>query len=171
MWLSFKSLVPCWNKDIRWDTWIFCWRNSLFVGALTFLCHWSREDGKISIALVSAMDTSAIITLREVQIPELGGRAWLAIISIYMMVVIAPATWARVRSGTRVQKRSWARATPFYGQIAHTWQRGLVIVHGLVTLFVEVIALVIILLFVGLAALRVLIVVTRMIMESTSWQQ
>jgi hypothetical protein len=39
---------------------------------------------------------------------------------------------------------------PFSGQIARAQQRGLVIVHGLVDLFLEVIALA---LFIGLAAL------------------
>jgi hypothetical protein len=61
------------------------------VGTLTFLCRWSREGGKNSIAPVRAMDTSTIITLGGVQIPMLGERAWLAIIIVYMMVVVAPA--------------------------------------------------------------------------------
>jgi hypothetical protein len=39
------------------------------------------------------------------------------------------------------------------GQNAHAQQRRLVIMHGLVALFLKVIALAIILLFVGLAAL------------------
>jgi hypothetical protein len=43
--------------------------------------------------------------------------------------------------------------TPSFGQIALTQQRGLVIMHGLIALFLEVIVLMIILLFVGLAAL------------------
>jgi hypothetical protein len=42
--------------------------------------------------------------------------------------------------------------TPLSGQIAHALQGGLVIMHGLAVLFLEVIALAIILLFVGLAA-------------------
>jgi hypothetical protein len=53
--------------------------------------------------------------------------------------------------------------TPFSGQGFHAQQIGLVIVHGLVALFLEVIALAIILLFVGLAVLRVLIVSKRTI--------
>jgi hypothetical protein len=52
---------------------------------------------------------------------------------------------------------------PFSGQVVRTQQRGLVIMHGLAALFLDVIALAIILLFVGLAALRVLIVATRTI--------
>ncbi len=56
--------------------------------------------------------------------------------------------------------------TPFSGQVACAQQRGLVIVHGLVALFLEVIALASILLFIGLAALRVLIVATRTIVTS-----
>jgi hypothetical protein len=36
------------------------------------------------------MDMSAIITLGGVRKPMLGERAWLAIIIIYMMVVVAP---------------------------------------------------------------------------------
>jgi hypothetical protein len=60
-------------------------------GALTSLCRWSKEGGKNGIALVRAMDTSAVITLRGVQIPALGECARLAIIIIYMMVAIAPA--------------------------------------------------------------------------------
>jgi hypothetical protein len=117
-----------------------------------------------TVLLVRAMDTSAVITLKGVQISMHGEGPWLAIIIIYMMVVVAPAAWARARPPrTRAQRRSWARATPFSGQIARAQWRGLVIVYGLVALFLEVIQLVIILLFVGLAALWVLIVVMRMI--------
>jgi hypothetical protein len=61
------------------------------VGALTFLCHWSREGGKNGIALVRVMDMSAVITLGGVQIPMLGKQAWLGIIINYMMFVVAPA--------------------------------------------------------------------------------
>jgi hypothetical protein len=158
-----QKVFPIWNKDIRWDTWIICWCNSLLVGVLTFLSRWSREDNKNGIALVRAMDMPAVITLKGVQTYVLGERTQLAIIIIYMMVVVAPAAWARGRPRTRAQRRSCARATPFSGQIAHAWQRGLVIVHSLVALLLEVIALVIILLFVGLAALWVCIVMTQTI--------
>ncbi len=54
--------------------------------------------------------------------------------------------------------------TPFSGRAVRAQQRGLVIVHGLVALFLEVIAFAIILHFIGLPALRVLIVATRAIM-------
>jgi hypothetical protein len=53
--------------------------------------------------------------------------------------------------------------TPFSVQGVCAQQRGLVIVHGLVALFLEVIALAIILLLIGLAVLRVLILATRTI--------
>jgi hypothetical protein len=47
------------------------------------------------------MDTSVVITLRGLQVPALGGCAWLAIITRLMMVVIAPAARARARTGMR----------------------------------------------------------------------
>jgi hypothetical protein len=56
--------------------------------------------------------------------------------------------------------------TPSSRQIAGAQQRGLVIVPGLVALFLEVIALAIILLLIGLAALIVLVVAMRMIVLS-----
>jgi hypothetical protein len=68
----------------RWDTQILYWRISLFVGVLAFLCRWSGEGGKNSIALVRAMDTLAVITLGGVQIPTLGELARLAIITSHM---------------------------------------------------------------------------------------
>jgi hypothetical protein len=148
---------------MRWDTQILCWCNSLFVSALTFLCHWSGEGGKNSIALVRLMDISVIITLGGVQIPALREHAWLAVILSHMMIVIAPAAWMRGRPGTRAWERSRARATPASRQVVCAWQRGLVILHGLVALFLEVIMLAIILLFIGLAVLRVFIVATRTI--------
>jgi hypothetical protein len=61
------------------------------VGALTCLCRWSGEGGKNGIALVRAMDTSAVITLGGAHTPVLGERTWLAIIIIYVVVVVAPA--------------------------------------------------------------------------------
>jgi hypothetical protein len=56
------------------------------------------------------------------------------------------------------------RSTPSFGQIAGARQRGLVIVHGLVALFLEVIALAIILLVVGLVVPCVVVVTSTMIM-------
>jgi hypothetical protein len=56
--------------------------------------------------------------------------------------------------------------TPSSGQIAGDQQRGLVIIHGPVALFVGVIAIAIILLVIGLVALRVLVVASTMIMAS-----
>ncbi len=50
------------------------------MGALTFLCRWSREGGNNGIVLVEAMDTSAVITLGGVPIPALGECTWLAVI-------------------------------------------------------------------------------------------
>jgi hypothetical protein len=79
-----------WNKDILRDTDFLYWRNSLFLGAL-LLCLWSGEGGKDSIAFVRAMNASAIVTLRGVQVPALGGCARLAVILADMMVVVAPA--------------------------------------------------------------------------------
>ncbi len=108
----------------------------------------------------------SVIVLLGVQIPMLGGCTWLAIILVDMMVVIAPAAWvrARPRMRTRVQRRSWARRTPSSGQIVGAWQRGLVIMHGLIALFLGVIALAITLLVVGLVALWVIVVTSTMIM-------
>ncbi len=59
------------------------------MGLLFFLCHLSGEGGKYSIVLVQAMIMSVIVVLK-VRIPTLGERAWPAIISSYMMVVVAP---------------------------------------------------------------------------------
>ncbi len=58
------------------------------------------------------------------------------------------------------------RLAPSSRQIAGTQQRGLVIVHGLVTIFLEVITLAIVLLVVGLVVPRVLVVALTMIMAS-----
>jgi hypothetical protein len=127
---------------------ILCWRDSLFL--------WSREGGKNAMVLVRAMVMSVIIIL-GVQTPAFGGCAWLAIMLFDMMVFMAPAAWARARARTRTRRRSGTRSTPSSGQIAGAWQRGLVIVHGLVTLFFEVIALAIILLVVGLLFLASLL--------------
>ncbi len=54
----------------------------------------------------------------------------------------------------------------FSGQIAGAQQRGLVIVHGLVTLFLEVMALAIILLVVGHAVPCILVIALSTIMAS-----
>jgi hypothetical protein len=62
----------------------------------------------------------------------------------------------------RVQRR--LRLTPFSGQIAGAQRRGLVIVHGLIALFFEVIALAIVLLVVGLAVPCVLVIASTTIM-------
>jgi hypothetical protein len=56
--------------------------------------------------------------------------------------------------------------TPFPAQGVRAQQRGLVIRHGLFALFLEVIALAILLLLIGLFALIVLAIATRMIMAS-----
>jgi hypothetical protein len=53
--------------------------------------------------------------------------------------------------------------TPFSGQGVRAEQRGLVIVHGFVALFLEVITLAIILLLIEFVALKVLTITTRMI--------
>jgi Na+-translocating ferredoxin:NAD+ oxidoreductase RnfE subunit len=58
------------------------------------------------------------------------------------------------------------RVTPFSGQGVHSQQRELVIVHGLIAPFLEVIAHAINLLLMGLVALIVLVVTTRMIVLS-----
>jgi hypothetical protein len=77
-----------WNEDIPRDTNFLYWRNSLFLGAL-FLCLWSREGGKDSIAFVRAMNVSAVVTLGGVQVPMLEGRIWPAVILVDMRVVVA----------------------------------------------------------------------------------
>ncbi len=59
------------------------------LGAL-FICLQSREGGKNGIAFVRAMVVPIIFVLR-VRISALGGCAWLAIILVDMMVVVALA--------------------------------------------------------------------------------
>ncbi len=140
---------------------MLCWHESLFLGAITSFCLWSREGSKNAITLVQAMVMSVIIVLR-VQTPTFGCCAWLAIMLFNMMIFVAPAAWARARTRARVQRRS--RLTSFSGQTASARQRGLVIVHGLVALFLQVIALAIILHVVGHAVPCVLVVALTMIM-------
>ncbi len=89
MTISQKGWFLIWNKDIHRDTIFLYWRNSLFLGAL-LLCLWSGEGGKDSIAFVRAMNASAVVTLGEVRILALRDCAWLAIILIDMMMVVAP---------------------------------------------------------------------------------
>ena len=85
-WMSFakEGLLEWWpaavpqvtsQLDMRWDTCILCWRDSLFGGVLTYLCRWSGEGGKNGIALVRAMYTSTVITLGGVRVPVLGEHA------------------------------------------------------------------------------------------------
>jgi hypothetical protein len=69
---------------------ILCWRDSLFLGAITSLCLWSREGGKNAITLVQAMVMSVIIVL-GVRTPTFGGCTRLAIMLFDMMVFVAPA--------------------------------------------------------------------------------
>jgi hypothetical protein len=109
------------------------------------------------------MNASAIVTLKGVQVLALGGCARLAIIFVGVMMFVAPTAQARARMGLRVWRRSWTRLTFLSGQIASTWLRGLVIMHGLVTLFIGVIALSIILLVVRLGAFHILVVMSRAI--------
>ncbi len=82
-----------------------------------------------------------------------------------MMVVVAPAAWVRAKPRARPRAQRWSgtRSTPSSTQIASAWQRGLVIMHGLVALFLEVIAPAIILLVVGLVAPHILVVASRAI--------
>jgi hypothetical protein len=91
MTISQKVWFPIWNKDILWDTKLLYWCDSLFLGALTFLCNWSGEGGKYRNALVKAMNTSAVFTHGGVRVPVLEGRIWPAVILTHMVVVIAPA--------------------------------------------------------------------------------
>jgi hypothetical protein len=81
------------------------------------------------------------------------------------MVGVAPAAaaLARARTGARVRRRPWTRATPFSRQGVRAQWRGLVVVHGFVTLFLEVIKLAIILFLVWLFVLVVLVFATRVI--------
>jgi hypothetical protein len=65
-----------------------------------------------------------------------------------------------------VQRRPGTRLTPSSGKIAGAQQRGLVILHGLVALFLEVTALAIILLVVGLVFPCVLVVASTTIMAA-----
>jgi hypothetical protein len=75
------------------------------VGALTFLCRWSRNGVKNGIALVWVMVMSGIIIL-GVRIPALGERTWLAVILSQMVIVVAPAAQEKERLGTRARRRS-----------------------------------------------------------------
>jgi hypothetical protein len=63
---------------------------SLFLGAITSLCFWSREGGKNDIALVWAIVMSVIIVL-GIRTPVFGGCAQLAIMLFDMIVFVAPA--------------------------------------------------------------------------------
>ncbi len=110
------------------------------------------------------MNASAIVTLGGVQVLVLGGCALLAIILVKVMVFVALAAWARARPRLRAWRRSWRRSTPLSGQIVSAWLRGLVIMHGLIALFLGVIALAIILLVVGPGAFWVLVIMSRAIM-------
>ncbi len=144
--------------------------NSYSTGAIPYSgCSYlslplERRRWQNSIALVRAMVMSVIIVL-GVRIPALGGCTRLAIILFDMMVVVALAAWARARPRlrTRAQRRSGTRLTPSSGQIAGARGRGLVIMHGLVALFLEVITLVIILLVIRLVASHVLVIASRAI--------
>ncbi len=75
----------------------------LFLGALTFLCNWCGEGCKNGVALVRAMNTSAVITLGGVQEPMLGERTQPAVILSHMVVVVAPAAQARARPRLRTR--------------------------------------------------------------------
>jgi hypothetical protein len=63
-----------------------------------------------------------------------------------------------------MQRRSGTRSAPSFEQIAGAQQRGLVIVHGLIALLLDVIALAIILLVVGLVVPRILVIASTTIM-------
>ncbi len=76
----------------------------------------------------------------EYEYPALEARIRPAVILVNMMVVVAPATWARARPRSRAQRRSWTRSSSFSRWIASAQLRGLVIMHGLVALFLGVIA-------------------------------
>jgi hypothetical protein len=92
MTISQKIEFPILNKDTQWETQSFlCLRNFLFVGALNFLCRFSRKGSKNSIVPVRAIDMSIIIILVGLQVPILGGCACLAIIMRHMIVVIPPS--------------------------------------------------------------------------------
>jgi hypothetical protein len=70
---------------------------------------------------------------------------------------------SKTKNENKSAKEIWTRTTPSSGQIVRTRQRELVIMHGLVALFLGVIALAIILLVIGLRALQVLVVALRAI--------
>jgi hypothetical protein len=69
---------------------MLCWRKSLFLGAITSLCCWSREGSKNTIALVWLMVMPLFIVL-GVLTPTFGRCVWLAIMLFNMMVFVAPA--------------------------------------------------------------------------------
>ncbi len=52
---------------------------------------------------------------------------------------VAPSATAQARTRIRARRRSWTRATPFSGQGVRAWWKGLVIMHGLVAFFLELI--------------------------------
>ncbi len=84
----------------------------------------------------------SVVIVLGVRTPAFGRCARLLIMLFDMMVFVASAAQARVRTRSRARRRS--RWTPFSGRAAGASQRGLVIVHGLVTLFLQVIVLAII---------------------------
>jgi hypothetical protein len=81
---------------------ILWWCDSLFVGMLTSLPHWSREGGKNGVALiVRTIDMPAVVTPGGVRVLVLGECTCLAIIMRQMMVVVAPTAQASPRMGMR----------------------------------------------------------------------
>ncbi len=124
---------------------LLCWRDSLFGSMLLLLCFLSSKGGKNSTAFGGMVGLFIVVVLR-VQILALEGSAWLTVIMRNMMVGIAPvaAAWARARMGAWARRRPWTGATPFSGQSVRAQWRGLVIVHDLFVLLLEVIGFAII---------------------------
>ncbi len=96
---------------------------------------------------------ATLLILPNAACSRLPGSCWMPPLGKYLLCIalaatrgtatmdlVAPAAWARARPRLRAQRRSWTRPTSFSGQIAGAQLRGLVIMHGLIALFLGVIA-------------------------------
>jgi hypothetical protein len=133
----------------------FCWHDSLFLGAITSLCLQSREGGKNTIALIQAMVMSVVIVLG---VQTLAFWALRLACNHVVQHDGFHSFCCLSKSKNEIKSTKEIKIDPFSGQAAGARQRGLVVVHGLVTLFLGIIALAVILLVVGLAVPRVLVI-------------
>ncbi len=118
-----------------------------FLGVRLFFFAFGAAKVAKTVLLFVGMVVMSIAIVLRVQILLLEGSAWLAVIMSNMMVGVAPAAvaWARARTRVWARRRPWMGSTLFSEQSVHAQWGGLVIVHGLITLHLEVIMFMIIL--------------------------